>query len=155
MGFIIDNTEQSADALHSSGGGGDGEVMILSLHDASTVDAERRKCLNEVAKACMDAEQGSYSPVFECLPEPARFMVLRHTASDLVGRDRGRLRLCSPGVTWRLLSEPLGAAAIDGPKGISVAWRNQLVGMHSGIVPYHRIHEAPYRSEKVMSRAFL
>ena len=46
MGFIIDNTEQSADALHSSGGGGDGEVMILSLHDASTVDAERRKCLN-------------------------------------------------------------------------------------------------------------
>lgn len=58
--------------------------------------------------------------MFDCLPEPAQFTVLRHTASDLVGRDRGRLRLCSPGVTWRLLSEPLGTAAIDSAEGISV-----------------------------------
>ena len=53
-----ENAEQSADALHSSGSGGDGEVMSQSLHDTSTVYAECRKCLNEVAKACMDAEQG-------------------------------------------------------------------------------------------------
>jgi hypothetical protein len=68
--FIMRNTQQSAKALHSFGSDGDGEVMSQSLHDASTVDAECRKRLNEVAKACMDAEQGRIVRCSTVCPSP-------------------------------------------------------------------------------------
>jgi len=95
-------------------------MMVLVTYDVNTQDAEGRRRLNRVAKACVNVGQRVQNSVFECLLDPAQFTTLKHTLLGLIDEDKDSLRFYFLGANWKGRIEHSGAKTAYDPEGILI-----------------------------------
>jgi CRISPR-associated protein Cas2 len=96
-------------------------MLVLVTYDVSTTDAEGRKRLTKVAKACLDFGQRVQNSVFECQVDPARWQALRHRLLEIFRADQDSLRFYFLGANWRRRVEHHGSKAAIDPDGPLIA----------------------------------
>jgi len=93
-------------------------MLVLVTYDVNTQDAEGRRRLRRVAKACQDFGQRVQNSVFECEVDPARWALLRATLIAEIEADKDSLRFYQLGASGKRRVEHVGAKAaldLDGP----------------------------------------
>jgi CRISPR-associated protein Cas2 len=84
-------------------------MLVLVSYDVSTVDAEGRRRLRRVAKACLNFGQRVQNSVFECLIDPAQWTRLKANLVSEIDPDQDSLRFYFLGSNWRRRVEHVGA----------------------------------------------
>ncbi|MBS3947870.1 MAG: CRISPR-associated endonuclease Cas2 [Dethiobacter sp.] len=92
-------------------------MMVLITYDVSTTSPEGRKRLRNVAKQCVNFGQRVQNSVFECLLDPAQFVMLKNKLEKIINKDEDSLRYYSLGNNWRRRVEHVGAKAAFDPEG--------------------------------------
>ena len=90
-------------------------MLVLVSYDVSTVTPEGRKRLRRVARACLDYGQRVQNSVFECLVDPARWVLLRNRLIAEANLNEDSLRFYFLGDNWRRRIEHVGAKASYDP----------------------------------------
>jgi len=92
-------------------------MMVLVTYDVNTEDAEGRKRLRKVAKACENHGQRVQNSVFECLVDPAVWVIFQNKLIALIDEGRDSLRFYYLGSNWRGRVEHRGAKPSYDPEG--------------------------------------
>ena len=92
-------------------------MMVLITYDVSTTSPEGRKRLRNIAKQCVNFGQRVQNSVFECLLDPAQFVMLKNKLEKIINKDEDSLRYYSLGNNWRRRVEHVGAKAAFDPEG--------------------------------------
>ena len=89
-------------------------MMVLVTYDVRTVDAAGAKRLRHVAKVCRNFGQRVQYSVFEVVVDPAQWVFLKNTLTDLIEPASDSLRFYYLGNNWQRRVEHVGAKpAID------------------------------------------
>ena len=91
-------------------------MVVLVTYDVATVDAAGRRRLRRVAKVCEDFGQRVQNSVFECLVEPADWVVLRAKLLKVYEPTEDSLRFYFLGRNWRRRVEHHGAKEMLDPE---------------------------------------
>jgi CRISPR-associated protein Cas2 len=92
-------------------------MMVLITYDVKTDTAEGRTRLRKVAKACGNHGQRVQNSVFECLLDPAQWVMLRNTLVGLINQNEDSLRFYFLGSKWKHRIEHVGAKPTYDPEG--------------------------------------
>ena len=92
-------------------------MLVLVTYDVNTTTPEGRRRLRRVAKACLDYGQRVQKSVFECLVDPAQWVVLRARLVSEADLDEDSLRFYFLGKNWRERVEHEGAKPAIDPEG--------------------------------------
>lgn len=92
--------------------------MVLITYDVNTTTGEGRKRLRQVAKQCVNYGQRVQNSVFECLLEPAQFVVLKNRLEGIIDKELDSLRYYFLGSNWKKRVEHVGAKCSFDPEGI-------------------------------------
>ena len=92
-------------------------MMVLISYDVNTQDAEGRKRLRHIAKACENWGQRVQFSVFECLMDPAQWAALRAKLMGIMDEEKDSLRFYYLGANWRKRVEHMGAKPGYDPQG--------------------------------------
>ncbi len=95
-------------------------MMVLVSYDVSTQTAEGRRRLRRVAKICQNNGQRVQLSVFECLVDPARWVVFRQKLIDEVSTEKDSLRFYFLGANWKRRVEHIGAKEARDPEGVLI-----------------------------------
>src|ERR1035437_4749551 len=98
--------------------GGDSIMMVLVSYDVSTRDDAGRRRLRRVARLCENHGQRVQNSVFECLVDPAQWVMLRASLLSEADPAQDSLRFYFLGAEWRRRVEPVGpklAYDLEGP----------------------------------------
>jgi CRISPR-associated protein Cas2 len=68
-------------------------MLYLIAYDVATTTPEGRRRLRRVARACEDYGQRVQYSVFECLVEPAQWLLLRTTLLEIIEPREDSLRI--------------------------------------------------------------
>lgn len=93
-------------------------MMVIVSYDVSTQDAEGRRRLRKVGKACQKVGQRVQNSVFECTLDPEQLVALRHTLRAIMDEETDSLRFYLLGKEWKRRVEHWGAKPsldLDGP----------------------------------------
>jgi CRISPR-associated protein Cas2 len=93
-------------------------MLVLVTYDVNTQDAEGRRRLRRVAKACQDFGQRVQNSVFECEVDPALWAVLRASLISEIDSSKDSLRFYQLGASGKRRVEHVGAKStldLDGP----------------------------------------
>ena len=74
-------------------------MLVLVSYDVATKDAGGSRRLNRVAKACEDYGQRVQYSVFECIVDPAQWVVLKQRLIDEIDPEKDSLRFYYSGRT--------------------------------------------------------
>lgn len=91
-------------------------MVVLVTYDVATADAAGRRRLRRVAKVCEDFGQRVQNSVFECLVEPADWVVLRAKLLKIYEPAEDSLRFYFLGKNWRRRVEHHGAKEMLDPE---------------------------------------
>jgi len=83
-------------------------MMVLVSYDVSTVDKRGQARLRKVAKACEDYGVRVQNSVFECVVEPATWVLLKTRLEDIYDPEQDSLRYYFLGSNWEKRIEHLG-----------------------------------------------
>ena len=92
-------------------------MMVLVTYGVSLLDADGRRRLRRVAKACENRGQRVQMSVFECLLEPAQWVELKAKLESEIDPERDSLRYYFLGANWRRRVEHVGAKPAYDPEG--------------------------------------
>jgi CRISPR-associated protein Cas2 len=92
-------------------------MMVLITYDVSTTSPEGRKRLRNIAKQCVNFGQRVQNSVFECLLDPAQFVMLKNKLEKIINKDEDSLRYYTLGSNWRRRVEHVGAKPAFDPEG--------------------------------------
>lgn len=95
--------------------------MVLVTYDVNTESPEGRRRLRHVAKICRNYGQRVQFSVFECLVDPAQFVVLRNALIDVMDPETDSVRFYFLGSNWKRRVEHIGARAGYDLEGFLVA----------------------------------
>jgi len=84
-------------------------MMVLVSYDVATSDRLGAKRLRRVAKICTNHGQRVQFSVFECIVDPAQWVVMRKQLIDAIDDSRDSLRFYFLGANWRRKVEHVGA----------------------------------------------
>jgi len=84
-------------------------MLVLVSYDVSTVTPRGRRRLRRVAKTCLDYGQRVQNSVFECVVDPAQWVILRNRLLSEANLDEDSLRFYFLGDNWRRRIEHMGA----------------------------------------------
>jgi CRISPR-associated protein Cas2 len=84
-------------------------MLMLVTYDVNTQDAEGRRRLRRVARACLDLGQRVQNSVFECEVDPARWAILRARLLEEIDPAKDSLRFYRLGADGRRRVEHVGA----------------------------------------------
>jgi len=93
-------------------------MLVLVTYDVNTQDAEGRRRLRRVAKACQDFGQRVQNSVFECEVDPARWAMLRASLIAEIDAAKDSLRFYQLGASGKRRVEHVGAKPtldLEGP----------------------------------------
>ncbi|MCX5698018.1 MAG: CRISPR-associated endonuclease Cas2 [Candidatus Omnitrophica bacterium] len=93
-------------------------MLVLVSYDVATVDAAGKRRLRRVAKACQDYGQRVQFSVFECIVDPAQWVVLKQELLRIIDEKQDSLRFYFLGANWKNRVEHVGAkevADLEGP----------------------------------------
>ncbi|AJF06224.1 CRISPR-associated endonuclease Cas2 [Geoalkalibacter subterraneus] len=89
-------------------------MMVLVSYDVATTDSAGAKRLRKVARICTNHGQRVQYSVFECIVDPAQWVVLRQQLIRAIDDAQDSLRFYFLGANWRKRVEHIGAkVAID------------------------------------------
>jgi CRISPR-associated protein Cas2 len=89
-------------------------MMVLVSYDVSTVDRAGAKRLRKVAKICTNHGQRVQYSIFECIVDPAQWVVMRQQLVNAIDDAQDSLRFYFLGAKWKGRVEHVGAKeAID------------------------------------------
>ncbi len=83
-------------------------MMVLVSYDVSTVDKRGQARLRKVAKACEDYGVRVQNSVFECVVEPATWVMLKTRLDEIYDPEQDSLRFYFLGSNWEKRIEHLG-----------------------------------------------
>jgi CRISPR-associated protein Cas2 len=83
-------------------------MMVLVSYDVCTIDRAGRNRLRRVAKACQDYGIRVQNSVFECILEPAIWIVLKGRLEKIYDPAEDSLRFYFLGARWENRVEHLG-----------------------------------------------
>jgi CRISPR-associated protein Cas2 len=92
-------------------------MLVLITYDVSTEDEGGNRRLRKIARLCVDHGQRVQFSVFECLLEPAQWVVLRKSLEDTIDPSRDSLRFYFLGANWQRRVEHVGAKPSYNPEG--------------------------------------
>jgi CRISPR-associated protein Cas2 len=92
-------------------------MLVLVSYDVSTKDVGGPKRLRRVARACEDFGQRVQNSVFECVVDPAQWVVLRGRLLKEANPALDSLRFYFLGAEWHRRIEHVGAKASYDPEG--------------------------------------
>lgn len=84
-------------------------MLVLVCYDVSTIDKRGRTRLRKVAKACLDYGVRVQYSVFECIVDPATWVVLKNRLEKIYNPKEDSLRFYFLGANWKNRIEVLGA----------------------------------------------
>src|SRR5512135_818065 len=84
-------------------------MFVLVSYDVDTHNAEGERRLRRVAKVCKDYGQRVQYSVFECLVDPAQWVVFRDRLISVIDEEKDSLRFYYLGSNWRRRVEHIGA----------------------------------------------
>ncbi len=93
-------------------------MMVLITYDVNTETEAGKKRLNKVAKRCKNYGQRVQNSVFECLIDPALFLVVKEGLVKLIDPEKDSLRFYYLGDEWKNKVEHVGAKKsinLEGP----------------------------------------
>ncbi|HDP26456.1 MAG TPA: CRISPR-associated endonuclease Cas2 [Deltaproteobacteria bacterium] len=89
-------------------------MFVIITYDVAVTDAGGQARLRRVAKLCKDYGQRVQFSVFECILDPAQWVVLKQMLIDEIDPKKDSLRFYYLGSNWRRRVEHVGAKeAID------------------------------------------
>jgi len=92
-------------------------MMVLVTYDVETQTEKGRRRLRQVAKLCEDHGQRVQFSVFECLLEPALWIVFRARLLATIEPETDSLRFYFLGANWQRRVEHCGAKPGYDPEG--------------------------------------
>jgi CRISPR-associated protein Cas2 len=92
-------------------------MLVLVTYDVSTETEAGRRRLRRVARLCVDHGQRVQFSVFECLLEPAQWVVLRNKLMEAIDPDQDSLRFYFLGANWKRRVEHVGTKPSYDPEG--------------------------------------
>jgi CRISPR-associated protein Cas2 len=84
-------------------------MFVLVSYDVDTHNPEGAKRLRRVAKVCKDHGQRVQYSVFECLVDPAQWVVFKDRLISVIDEEKDSLRFYYLGSNWRRRVEHIGA----------------------------------------------
>jgi CRISPR-associated protein Cas2 len=93
-------------------------MMVLVTYDVNVETSEGKRRLRNVAKVCKNYGQRVQNSVFECLVDPARWVVFRQELIDIVKNETDSLRFYFLGSNWKRKVEHIGAKQTYDPEGL-------------------------------------
>jgi len=84
-------------------------VFVLISYDVSVTDRGGPSRLRRVAKACQDYGQRVQFSVFECILDPAQWVMLKQRLIDEINPEMDSLRFYYLGSNWKRRVEHIGA----------------------------------------------
>ncbi|MDD4458127.1 MAG: CRISPR-associated endonuclease Cas2 [Syntrophotalea acetylenica] len=84
-------------------------MMVLVSYDVATSDPAGAKRLRKVAKICTNHGQRVQFSVFECIVDPAQWVVFRQQLVKAIDNSQDSLRFYFLGANWRKRVEHVGA----------------------------------------------
>jgi CRISPR-associated protein Cas2 len=84
-------------------------MLVLVTYDVKTSESGGSRRLRRVAKVCTDYGQRVQYSVFECIVDPAQWVMLRQRLIDEIDQDKDSLRFYMLGANWRNRQEHIGA----------------------------------------------
>lgn len=92
-------------------------MFVLITYDVQTENAEGRRRLRRVAKACEDYGQRVQNSVFECLLDQAKWVAVRARLVAEIDPAHDSLRFYFLGANWERRVEHVGAKPSYHPQG--------------------------------------
>ena len=92
-------------------------MMVLVTYDVNTETPEGRRRLRRVAKVCTNYGQRVQNSVFECLVDPAQWVVVKNHLISEVNVEVDSLRFYFLGANWKRRVEHVGAKETYDPEG--------------------------------------
>lgn len=84
-------------------------MMVLVSYDVATSDLTGSKRLRKVAKICTNHGQRVQYSVFECIVDPAQWVVMRQQLVKVIDETKDSLRFYFLGANWQRKVEHVGA----------------------------------------------
>ena len=93
-------------------------MMVLVTYDVNTETPAGKRRLRRVAKACENFGQRVQNSVFECLLDPAEWVILRCRLLEAADSESDSLRFYFLGKNWQRRVEHIGAKPTYNPEGL-------------------------------------
>jgi len=93
-------------------------MFVLVSYDVAISSPGGKKRLRRVAKTCLNFGQRVQFSIFECVVEPAQWVVLKNQLESIIDTDHDSLRYYYLGSNWKRKVEHIGAKPsldIDSP----------------------------------------
>jgi CRISPR-associated protein Cas2 len=87
-------------------------MLVLVSYDVATSNNAGKRRLRKVAKICLNYGQRVQFSVFECLVDPAQWVVLRDQLIETIDKDKDSLRFYFLGANWQRRIEHVGAKEV-------------------------------------------
>ena len=84
-------------------------MFVLVTYDVKTSDPGGKRRLRRVAKVCKDYGQRVQFSVFECIVDPAQWIMLRQRLTGEIEEESDSLRFYFLGSNWKRRVEHVGA----------------------------------------------
>jgi len=84
-------------------------VFVLVSYDVAISSPGGARRLRRVAKTCLNFGQRVQFSVFECVVEPAQWVVLRNQLESIIDKEPDSLRYYYLGSNWKRKVEHVGA----------------------------------------------
>jgi CRISPR-associated protein Cas2 len=92
-------------------------MLVLVTYDVKTEIAGGARRLRRISKICKDHGQRVQYSVFECLVDPAQWVVFRQQLIDEMEEEEDSLRFYFLGSNWKRRVEHVGAKPAYDPEG--------------------------------------
>ena len=96
-------------------------MFVVVSYDVANVETGGARRLRRVAKACKDYGQRVQYSVFECIVDPAQWVVLRNRLVEEIDPKEDSLRFYFLGSNWRRRVEHIGAKKTIDQEGPLIA----------------------------------
>lgn len=93
-------------------------MYVLVTYDVSTIDANGKRRLRNVAKVCLDFGQRVQNSVFEMKVDPAQWTTFKDRLMEVVDLQQDSIRFYFLGKNWHRKVEHQGVKTgynVDGP----------------------------------------
>jgi len=95
-------------------------MLVLVTYDVNVETLEGKRRLRNVAKVCKNYGQRVQNSVFECLVDPAKWVIFRQELINIIEKETDSLRFYFLGSNWKRKVEHVGAKPAYDPEGLMI-----------------------------------
>ena len=95
-------------------------MFVVIAYDVNTEDAEGKKRLRKVSKACQNYGQRVQNSLFECSIDYGTFLKLKNMLDKIINKEKDSLRYYNLGNKWDGKVEHIGAKPGYNPEEVII-----------------------------------